>query len=123
MSFKPRLLAEEIITKQEILSDPETGLLYKWSGVWSGLILFVTHAYMLLKQHLTRVAKKVVRVVRVQNTLSRMCACTCVRVTLLVYQTIIKSALTTLTNPLLAGGFTLTTTLTAFGHPDHRGII
>ena len=32
LSFKPRLLAEEIIVKRELLSDPETGLLYRWNG-------------------------------------------------------------------------------------------
>jgi hypothetical protein len=88
--------------------------------VWSGLILFATCTYDLLKQRLIATGQKVVRVVRVQITLSRMCARTRVRVTLLIYQTIIKSALTTLTKPLLAGVFTLTTTLTTFGHPDHR---
>jgi putative DNA primase/helicase len=32
LSFKPRLLAEAIIKKKALLSDPETGLLYRWNG-------------------------------------------------------------------------------------------
>ena len=32
LSFKPRLLAEKIMEEMQILSDPETGLLYKWNG-------------------------------------------------------------------------------------------
>lgn len=33
-SFKPRLLAETIIKEVPLLSDPETGLLYRWNGQW-----------------------------------------------------------------------------------------
>jgi len=31
-SFKPRLLAEKILKDMTLLSDPDTGLLYKWTG-------------------------------------------------------------------------------------------
>lgn len=31
-SFKPRLLAEHIIKDHRLLSDPETGMLYRWNG-------------------------------------------------------------------------------------------
>jgi putative DNA primase/helicase len=35
LSFKPRLLAERIITDLRLLSDPETGLIFKWNGkIW-----------------------------------------------------------------------------------------
>jgi putative DNA primase/helicase len=34
-SFKPRLLAERIISDMKLLSDPETGLIFRWNGqVW-----------------------------------------------------------------------------------------
>ena len=34
-SFKPRLLAEKIISDMKLLSDPETGLIFRWTGkVW-----------------------------------------------------------------------------------------
>lgn len=32
LSFKPRLLAEKIIAKHRLVSDPVTGLLYEWNG-------------------------------------------------------------------------------------------
>lgn len=31
-SFKPRLLAEKILSECSLLSDPETGILYRWNG-------------------------------------------------------------------------------------------
>jgi putative DNA primase/helicase len=31
-SFKPRLLAEKILSDYSLLSDPDTGILYKWNG-------------------------------------------------------------------------------------------
>lgn len=31
-SFKPRLLAEKILAEYSLLSDPDTGILYKWNG-------------------------------------------------------------------------------------------
>ena len=31
-SFKPRLLAEKILTEFSLLSDPDTGILYRWNG-------------------------------------------------------------------------------------------
>ena len=32
LSFKPRLLADHIMEKYQLLSSPDTGLLYKWNG-------------------------------------------------------------------------------------------
>ncbi len=32
LSFKPRLLAERILKDMKLLSDPETGVIYKWNG-------------------------------------------------------------------------------------------
>jgi len=32
LSFKPRLLAEKIMKEHSLLSDPETGLMYRWNG-------------------------------------------------------------------------------------------
>lgn len=32
IAFKPRLLAERIIHDHDLLSDPETGILYRWNG-------------------------------------------------------------------------------------------
>lgn len=32
LSFKPRLLADRILQDETLLSDPETGLLYRWNG-------------------------------------------------------------------------------------------
>jgi putative DNA primase/helicase len=34
VSFKPRLLAEQIIRDEALLSDPATGQLYRWTGRW-----------------------------------------------------------------------------------------
>jgi len=33
-SFKPRLLAEHIIADYKLLSDPDTGILYRWNGIF-----------------------------------------------------------------------------------------
>ena len=33
-SFKPRLLAERVIKDYKLLSDPETGILYRWNGIF-----------------------------------------------------------------------------------------
>lgn len=33
-SFKPRLLAEHIIAEYKLLSDPDTGMLYRWNGIF-----------------------------------------------------------------------------------------
>ncbi|MFH2098700.1 MAG: phage/plasmid primase, P4 family, partial [Pseudomonadota bacterium] len=34
VSFKPRLLAQEILRRTPILSDPESGILYRWNGAY-----------------------------------------------------------------------------------------
>lgn len=33
-SFKPRLLAEHVIAEYKLLSDPDTGILYRWNGAF-----------------------------------------------------------------------------------------
>jgi putative DNA primase/helicase len=34
ISFKPRLLAEQVLRDESLLSDPATGQLYRWNGRW-----------------------------------------------------------------------------------------
>lgn len=34
VAFKPRLLAEQVLRDDALLSDPESGQLYRWSGRW-----------------------------------------------------------------------------------------
>ena len=34
LSFRPRLLAEDILKEYRLLSDPDTGLMFKWNGVY-----------------------------------------------------------------------------------------
>ena len=34
LSFKPNLLAQEILAENDLVTDPETGLVYRWSGAY-----------------------------------------------------------------------------------------
>ncbi len=57
LSFKPRLLAERILTDMKLMSEPDTGLLYKWNGrFWD--VIHEDYIRMLCLRHLGNEAQK-----------------------------------------------------------------